>query len=382
MELPERLGTGLLPKGPDDCDAHYVFSNHGTANRRLVVDGALRIEAGTIIEFGANTLLDVRRRGSLTAIGTAAAPVVLRGAQQTQGYWYGICFGDNRASTLDHVHVLYGGGIWGTGESPVCEGAISGSATTGEPVSISNSLILGSAVSGVNTYNLRLGEFRNNVLAANQDFPVRVHASQAGSLDASNDFTGASLSLPNGDNRVFLWGVLDDGLTGHVWHDIGVPWYVGESGRLRYSTNVIVTDGASLTIGAGARFEFGAGSSFNVWDGATLNVQGDADDPVIFGGALEAPGSWKGLSFSKAGESTASHFHIRWAGDPEALYVGRPAAIHVYLSSLTLTDAVIHGSGGCAVSVANLNPGQVVDLVRVAVEEHGSAYPDVCDDVS
>ncbi len=378
--LPEKLGTVTLRKGPDDCPVHYVYPNADNSRRALAVEGDLTIEAGTVIEFATGTMLDVRRQGSLTALGNSAEPITFRGAVSTHGSWYGICFDSNRESSLDHVRVLYGGAIWSSGESPVCEGGISGSVRAGEPVHITNSLILGSRVSGVSTYNLTLGRFTNNVLADNYGYPVRVHASQAGSLDASSDYTGSSLDLPNGHDHVFLWGVLSDPLTSHHWSDLGTPWFVGDGGRIRFGQNVIVSDGAELTIEAGAHFEFGAGSSFNVWDGAEVTALGTAQNPVVFDGVLEEPGSWEGLSFSRAGASVFDYAVIRWAGDPDGLYVGPPAAVHVYLSSLSLTHTVIHGSGACAVSVANLNPGQAVDLM-IDVQNHESGYPEVCGDL-
>lgn len=381
VALPERLGTVTLQKGPDDCDVHYVFANPGSGRIRLLVDGALTVEAGTVIEFGARTLLDVSDLGSLQAIGTEQQPIVFKGQAATHGYWFGICFDNNRESNLDFVHVLYGGGIWGTGQAPVCEGGISGSVTAGEPVNIRNSVILGSNVSGMDAHTLNLGLFEGNVLADNKDFAVRVHASQAASLVAGNDFSGASLGLPNGDNRVFLWGMVADGLSSHTWSDLGVAWYVGPTSRSRYGDNVIVSDGSAVVIEAGARFEFGAGSSFNVWDDARIQVDGTTADPVVFDSVTPVPGSWDGLSFSRAGESVLENVEIRWAGDSDGLYVGQPAAVHIYLSSVTMTGSVIHGSGACAVSVADLNPGQYVDL-EVEVQAHESGYPELCENVS
>ena len=385
VPLPERIGTRTLRKGPDSCDVHYVFTNQTPGNARLVVNGNLRIEPGTILEFDENTLLSVDRLGSLNATGTAAEPVVLRGAQATHGYWYGICFDNNEESTLDHVHILYGGHIWGPGETPLCEGAVSGGAGTAnnsEPVRISNSLIMGSAVSGVNGFNLNLGEFRNNVLADNQGFPIRIQAQHASSLDASNDFTGTSMGLPNGDGRVFLWGTLRDSHNEHIWTDLGVPWYVGESGRSRYGTSVNIWDDTTLQIQAGSRFEFGSGtsSSLNAWDGARILIRGTATQPVVMDAVEQTPGSWQGLTFSNAGKSELEHVEIRWAGNPDGLYVGSPGAVHVYLSSLVMQQSIIHGSGSCAVSIANLHEGQTIDL-QVEVQEHHSGKPELCSDV-
>lgn len=380
VPLPEEIGSRKLQKGPDSCGVHYVFTNQTGGNARLVVTGDLRIEAGTIIEFDDNTLLAIDNPGSLTATGTATDPIVFRGAQSTNGSWYGICFDNSQESTLDHVHVLYGGNIWSPVADPVCEGAISGAGGEyeGEPVRISNSLIRGSAVSGVNSFSLNLSEFRNNVLADNQAFPIRIQAQHASSLDASNDFTGTSLGLPNGDNRIYLWGTLSDSHNQHVWTNPGVPWYVGESDPSGRSSHVNITDETTLHIQAGSRFEFSRGSSFNAWNGARIVATGTADAPIVFDSVQSTPGSWLGLSFSEAGKSELEHVEVRWAGDPDSLIVGEPAAVYIYRSSLMMRQSIIHGSASCGVYIAN--EGQTVNVDDVEYREHNSGEPTVCGD--
>lgn len=122
-------------------------------------------------------------------------------------------------------------------------------------------------------------------------------------------------------------------------------------------------------------------SSLNAWDGARILIRGTATQPVVMDAVEQTPGSWQGLSFSNAGKSELEHVEIRWAaGNPDGLYVGSPGAVHVYLSSLVMQQSIIHGSGSCAVSIANLHEGQTIDL-QVEVQEHHSGKPELCSDV-
>ncbi len=74
------------------------------------VDGRLTIEAGAQLQFGENLPLNVAANGSLTAIGTATAPVVFTGTDETAGYWSGIFFESASSSNiLRHVDVRFGG---------------------------------------------------------------------------------------------------------------------------------------------------------------------------------------------------------------------------------------------------------------------------------
>ena len=80
-------------------------------NNLLNVDAALTIEAGTSMIFRANAGFDVSSEGSLTAIGTAQAPILFTGAQQTPGFWAGISFisSDSADNVLDNVIFEYAG---------------------------------------------------------------------------------------------------------------------------------------------------------------------------------------------------------------------------------------------------------------------------------
>ncbi|MEP6655292.1 MAG: hypothetical protein ABJA82_18145 [Myxococcales bacterium] len=79
---------------------------------------ALTIEAGTNFLMGADSYLEIGWNGSqakLTAVGTAAAPIVFKGVEDGVGYWKGLKIGSMVSSKLTYVQVSNGGNVTGGG---------------------------------------------------------------------------------------------------------------------------------------------------------------------------------------------------------------------------------------------------------------------------
>jgi hypothetical protein len=83
---------------------------------RTFVDAALTVAAGTTIQFLQDASLVVDQTGSLTAVGTAAAPIVFTAVsgEETAGFWKGIEIGSaSTANQMDNVAIRYAGaGTW------------------------------------------------------------------------------------------------------------------------------------------------------------------------------------------------------------------------------------------------------------------------------
>jgi len=78
-------------------------------------------------------------RGSLSAVGTAAAPIRFLGEQAMPGYWEGLFFhSDNAANELTHVEVAHAGGGGGSNPANVTVGSF-------DRLRLTNSLIRNSA---------------------------------------------------------------------------------------------------------------------------------------------------------------------------------------------------------------------------------------------
>src|SRR5690554_5943345 len=119
----------LFENGPEACD--YFFP--GGTTYRVTAD--IQIEPGTVLRFGRDSLMYVDDLGSIQAVGTDDERIRFEGALNTTGYWYGLCFAENRESRLENVDVVWAGKVWSSLNSS-CRGGISGAIGDSEPVHI------------------------------------------------------------------------------------------------------------------------------------------------------------------------------------------------------------------------------------------------------
>jgi hypothetical protein len=93
LDVPYGVSTGI-----DGADLEY--------------GGALTIEAGTRLEFEANSGLIIASTGSLVANGSASERIVFTGRTPTQGFWKGISIrSKNAANVISYADVSHGGSV-------------------------------------------------------------------------------------------------------------------------------------------------------------------------------------------------------------------------------------------------------------------------------
>lgn len=135
----ELSGTSTV-SGNDDDRIHVVMSNNDTvtldatwkdlgvpylATDRFFVDAALTLDPGVTVELDQDVRLIVEEGGSLTANGTAEAPVTLTGAaENVTGFWVGVqVLSNTTANSLTHTLLEYTGSDTWTG-SPESDAAL------------------------------------------------------------------------------------------------------------------------------------------------------------------------------------------------------------------------------------------------------------------
>ena len=129
----------------------YHVASHGI---RDFVD----IEPGTVISFNSGGGFDIESGGNLSAIGTAADPIIFTGRQAVSGYWNGIqFFTGGLANKMDHTIVEYGGKA-GTGNT---EGLI-GVFFNDSRVDVTNSVLRHSETNGLWLYDNTTGTHTGN----------------------------------------------------------------------------------------------------------------------------------------------------------------------------------------------------------------------------
>jgi hypothetical protein len=332
----------LLVNSPAQCD--YLFSGD------LEVKSSLTVEPGTVVQFDQDARLSIDEAGSISAIGTAEERIVLEGRLEVQGFWYGLCFSDSRASRLEYVDLLWAGKVF-TGGSSVCSASIGGVNGNGESVTIKNSFIAGSFTHGLDAQKVPLGEFANNIFANNAEYGVRVDPEQVHKLDAESDYLGTSVNAPNGKPYVYLSGFLEGTGDTLIWRNLNAPYLAEED--FPYGTGKVnINEAVTITIEAGARFEFGPQSAINLFDGATLQALGTAEAPIVFTGKKETPGAWDGLFFQDS-KGVLEYAQVSYGGAEggSVLANGNIILSGVNGSDLTLRNSTISHSATCGISL-------------------------------
>src|SRR5690625_1561886 len=351
ITIPSRLVNG-----PEECD-YYFPSSDGTRTS-YTISSAVEIEPGTVLRFGRDVLIRIDDSGSLQAVGTESEPIIFEGELQVRGFWYGLCFGDNRASRLENVEVRWAGKVL-TGFSNQCRGAIGGSGGDSEPLDIVNTVVMGSYTNGLNAHDMVIGEFSNNVFHSNRADGVNAYASNVGKLDAASDYLGTSVGSPNGRPYVYAGGTIDDG-DNHVWMNLNAPYFVHSGYTGNYSSNLLVSDGTILVLDAGVRAVFDGNSGISVFRGG-FGTAGTPDDPVVLTGLNESRGSWNGISFDSS--SVILHnLEVYWGGR-DGIYAG---SIVFYGATDSIPKQLngvhVDGSANCAINIRDMELIETFDV--------------------
>lgn len=354
-----------LNNGPEDCDFYFP------GGKTYRVTAALTVEPGTVLRFGRDALLYFDDLGSIQAVGTEEARIVFTGELNVQGYWYGLCFSDNRESRLENVDVVWAGKVWATGSS--CQGGISGAVGDSETVHIVGTRVFGSHTNGLNAHDLNLGDFAGNAFGGNSDYGVAIEASQVHRLDVGSDYLGTSLGETNGRPYVHVGGTLSMPGEMITWQNLNAPYIVNDYGY-GYSSAVFVDDGTGLVLAPGIRMFFEGSSALFVWEGSGLWAMGEEDAPVVFSGVQPTRGSWRGISVSS---STAElhNVQILWAGWSSA---GRGAGLEFYgvydSAEKYLNGVHIAGSAGCGLEIEHDDLSLFLALANISFDNNEENY--------
>ncbi len=296
---------------PASCPSYRV-----TGDLSIEDGGKLVAPAGTTLVFDQDAGIYVSGHGALVAEGSAANPVVMKGASPIFGYWKGIVFDDANSfdNKLVHVEIRDAAGedLWDNGAFKTFRAAV--------VLEGSSRLLMkfakvwknaGAAVfvdDGVDLYH----DFSQNTLTANQGYPLLIYASRVEQLKADNDFTG------NGSGRDFVRvaGSYGEVVSG-TWRRLNVPY--------RVFGDVTVADGETLTIEAGSVLVFEQDARLTVsGDTGALTAVGTASEPIRFTGVAAHPGYWCGLYFNDthSTDNRLEHVVVEYGGGDASACVG------------------------------------------------------------
>ncbi len=287
---------GTSSSGPDtlrgDITSDLVlknkFSDSGKVDYRLVaninISAKVTVEPGVLIEVDAGRGISVNAGGSFYAVGLDTSLIIIRGKENSKGYWKGIEFKSNsNSNVLTHVVVMNGGSAGFTGQGYKANISIA----TGGRLKMTNSLSSHSGDLGLLLWGADavLVDFSTNTIRENTGAPASMRLRHFAYLDTATSYSG------NGKDYIENFNVSSfediDGV--HSIAGIGVPY------ELKGSPNSIK---GQMTILPGARFQATQDAGLTVAAGGFLKAVGTAEKPIEFSGKEDIAGYWRGIKVS------------------------------------------------------------------------------------
>lgn len=331
---------------------------------RSFVKGALTLAPGATLKFAQNASLVVETAATLTAQGTAAAPITFTRADT--GLWKGLSVGGGSAGApsvrLAFCVIEYAAGEnWsGNAESKAALYLEAAAAAQVTDTTFRNNERYAVWASG----RAALPGFGRNTFTDNGRVML-LHPDRVGDLGVGNTFTGNTI------NGLHLVSGNNDAVTAPAtWKDQGVPLLV----RDRFFVN------AALQLDPGVTLQFAQNASLEVATTGSLSANGTATAKVTFEGqSADAAGFWKGLRFQSnlpanvLTQTIVRHAgSARWTGDSES-----DAALYLDASAqLTLSNVTVGPNGGYGVFREAASSNLTCTAAAFSSNVKGAVYDD------
>jgi len=269
------------------------------ADCNIEIRGNVNIAPGTTIQVNNDNYIWVTSDGSLSAAGTADAPVTFRGQNGgSSATWAYLSVNSESASNkLDHVVIDNAGKNQGfsTNVSEVSAVYLEGQ------LSMTNTSINGSNGNGfliaeaLMTSNLT--QFSNNVIRNCAEYPVVSPANHVEPMDLpSCTFTGNNEQYV----RIYDSNSIDRLQVESNWENAPIPYFIDFNLELY----------ASLTIESGSELIFGSGAGMATVSSQEtfLKINGTESNHVIMRGEVATAGAWLGLYVSTSNAQNEFNF--------------------------------------------------------------------------
>lgn len=309
-----------LVNGPADVDYCVVGV--------LDVTAKLTIEPGTVIAFAENAGIGVYDNGALTAIGTSAEPIILKGKSSVQGYWRGIHMETNTLDNqFDYVTISDAGSNY-----VYCCNEFASLFLKDGKASIMNTTIANGGSYGIYANsNVELVAFEKNTITTHKEAPMLIHLERTNELDGTgSDYSG------NEDNFIRI-------MKSSVNQETMMP--ANNVPYLLEGDVMDITEG--LTIEAGVQIEVKENGGIGIYDDGYLNIEGSAASPVVIKGASGVKGFWRGIHIeTNSINNKISNLEISDAGSNYVYCCNTIATIFLKGGKLELTNSTLSNGKG------------------------------------
>ncbi|MEM1219942.1 MAG: hypothetical protein AAGH79_13570 [Bacteroidota bacterium] len=303
-----------------------------------IFGGAMVIEPGVTIVFEDDGGFDVAIDGSLSAVGTAAQPITMRGATPGVASWRGIVFITSDVNNrLEYVNISDAGTTvnYALFDDPVAVGVVG-------TLSMNNTSITNSKVDGMLIYEegAEILSFSNNIISNSGRYPIIIETGELSKMDL------ASCSFKDNGENVIAYEARGNRLYGeHVWVDPGVPF--------RQLSEMQVW--GDLSLEAGVEIEMIEGTLLaivsTIDEEYNLTINGTSDRPVVIRGKESFPAYWSGIEVnSNSVKNVFTHLVVSDGGKESLTWSDLKGNIQVWGGNrLTLNSVVSSNAEGCDV---------------------------------
>lgn len=293
----------------------------------------LTISPGTTVTFASDQYLWVSAGGTFSAVGTAAKPIVFKGA--TSSTWRGIYFDDLAiANTMTYCTVT------GAGASSYFAVTVDASAKA----SITNCTIYGNAAGGIYAATAASGTtITGNRFYSNTSYPLHVNSNV--SFDKTNLFaaSGATVDLTDLKNAVFFYGDIGRSI---IFDITEVPYLFDGSSA--------IPSGSTLTINPGVALHFLSDQYLWISAGGVLTAKGTSAAGISFA-PLSSAVSWRGIHFDdNAINSELSYCSVKGAGSSSYYAITEDSGVKATVDYCTIDGNTSGGIDAYAAAAGNL----------------------------
>jgi len=295
------------------------------------ITARLILEPGTVIEMAQNAGIGVYDNGSIKAVGTESAPIVIKGSTSSTGWWRGIHIESESADNiLKNVRIEDAGSNYVYCCNDVATLFIKrGARVSLESVHLKNGEAIGLLVGG----NVTFDNYKELRIETHKQYPAEINPQSLNSLDGEgSDYSG------NTKDYVFLPAAPIQQTT--TLKKLNVPYLV--EGKVMDITK-------RLIVKAGVEIVFDLDSGLGVYDEGVLSVYGTSSEPVIMRGLSNQRGSWRGIHLETDDpDNSINHLNISNAGSNYVYCCNDKASIlfkagSALLANCNISDGAGHG---------------------------------------